>query len=88
MQSVVGIFSSCAAADKAVREMLQQGIPPQSLIFLTSEQLPQQQVEQVPPPILKRTAWERLLAHSLAEWWARAPDLDLAARWPVWLCQE
>jgi len=48
MQSVVGIFSSCAAADKAVREMLQQGIPPQSLIFLTSEQLPQQQVEQVP----------------------------------------
>jgi len=47
MQSVVGVFTSCAAADKAVREMLQQGIPPQSLIFLTSEQLPQQ-VEQVP----------------------------------------
>src|SRR5437763_14717300 len=46
MQSVVGVFTSCAAADKAVREMLQQGIPPQSLIFLTSDQLPQQ-VEQV-----------------------------------------
>src|SRR5881227_3177064 len=40
MQSVVGVFTSCAAADKAVREILQQGIPPQSLIFLTSEQLP------------------------------------------------
>ena len=47
MQSVVGVFTSCAAADKAVREMLQQGIPPQSLIFLTSEQLPAQ-VERVP----------------------------------------
>src|SRR6266496_302009 len=47
MQSVVGIFTSCAAADRAVREMLDKGIPPQSLIFLTSEQLPAQ-VEQVP----------------------------------------
>src|SRR5437773_12158291 len=47
MQSVVGIFTSCAAADRAVREMLDTGIPRLSLIFLTSEQLPAQ-VEQVP----------------------------------------
>src|SRR5206468_10147040 len=47
MQSVVGIFTSCAAADQSVREMLEKGIPPQSLIFLTSEQLPAQ-VERVP----------------------------------------
>jgi hypothetical protein len=39
MHSVVGIFASCAAAEQAVREMLEKGIPPQSLIFLTSEQI-------------------------------------------------
>ena len=47
MQSIVGVFTSCAAADRAVREMLDKGIPPQSLIFLTSEQLPAE-VERVP----------------------------------------
>src|SRR5438093_12157036 len=47
MDSVVGFYTTCTAADRAVREMLEKGIPPQSLIFLTSEQLPAQ-VEQVP----------------------------------------
>src|SRR5438034_7798974 len=47
MKSIVGVFTSCAAADRAVREMLDKGIPPQSLIFLTSEQLPAE-VERVP----------------------------------------
>src|SRR5207249_12130755 len=44
MPSVVGVFTSCAAADKAVTGMLRQGIPPQSLIIRTSGQ----QVEQAP----------------------------------------
>ena len=47
MHSVVGIFASCAVAERAVREMLEKGIPPQSLLFLTPEQV-QPPVERVP----------------------------------------
>src|SRR6266404_5890184 len=48
----------------------------------------QRRSSRCPPPTLKRTAWGKLLAHSSAEWWVRAPDLVLAARSPAWLCQE
>ena len=37
MQSVVGIFSSRAAAERAIRELVSAGIPHESLIFLTGE---------------------------------------------------
>jgi len=47
MRSVVGIFASCAAAEQAVREMMEKGIPSQALIFLTSEQV-QPPVDRVP----------------------------------------
>jgi hypothetical protein len=47
MHSVAGIFASWAAAEPAVREMLEKGIPLQSLIFLTPEQV-QPPVDRVP----------------------------------------
>src|SRR5689334_18762582 len=35
MHNVIGIFRECATADRAVRELLQAGIPQDQIVFLT-----------------------------------------------------
>jgi len=47
MQTIVGIFRTRAAADQALNGLLKNGVPDQSIIFLTGDQ-PQAQVSSVP----------------------------------------
>jgi hypothetical protein len=82
MQSVVGIFRSCALAESAVQGLVNHGVPRQSIIFLSTQcpgelggQEIERQLDEVPTTDAEPDGMGKGIGAGLwAQRWVRARD--------------
>src|ERR1700682_6309495 len=83
MHTIVGIFRTRAAADQALNGVLKNGVPQQSIIFLTGDQ-PQAEIASVPTTDAEPDGIARLSVPMLAVLWELAQDYIWAVLWLAW----
>ena len=83
MDTIVGVFRTRIAAAQALNGLLGNGVPQQSIIFLTGDQS-QAEIASVPTTDAESDGWARLSVPMLAELWGPARDYIWAALWLAW----